>query len=139
MTDNDQDYFNTRRACPVERLDVEDEDQRQNQDHDGVDLQAGRLVGVEPQHCAGAATGACRSRAAGTSIGDLLLLVGGGSSSDGSSRTARGRRRGWTTGAGTRAGRVDGGRRSRGGLHELMSVRGIRSRVTHCTYHGDVV
>ncbi|KAK6849691.1 hypothetical protein PG990_001374 [Apiospora arundinis] len=70
--------------------DAEDEDKRQNQDDDGVNLEAGRLVGVQPQHGAAAAAGASGSRAARAGIGDLLLLVGGGSSADGSSGTAGG-------------------------------------------------
>jgi len=32
----------------VQSNDGEDEDQRENQDNDGVDLETGRLIGVEP-------------------------------------------------------------------------------------------
>lgn len=90
--------------------DAEDEDQRQNQDDDGVNLEAGRLVGVQPQHGAAAAAGARGSCAARTGIGDLLLLVGGGSSANGSAGTTGRRRRGRATGANASAGGGASGR-----------------------------
>jgi hypothetical protein len=72
---------------------AEDEYQRQNQDDDGIDLQARGLVGVEPQHGAAATAGTSGPRAAGSRIGDLLLLVGCRSAADGGSGTSRRQRR----------------------------------------------
>lgn len=106
--------------------DAEDEDQGENQDDDGVDLEAGRLVRVEAQHGAAAAAGAGGPRAAGAGIGDLLLLVGGGATADGGTGTAGGRRRRGPAGADAGAG--TGGADGRGGTRRRL--RGDHHRVS---------
>ena len=78
----------------MKRHNAEDEDERQDQHDNGVDLEAGRLVRVETEHCAAGTTGAGGARAAGADIGDLLLLVGGGPSADGSPGASGDRGRG---------------------------------------------
>lgn len=90
----------------VKSNNAEDEDQRQDQDDNGVDLEAGALIGVETEHGAAGATGASGARAVGASIGNLLLLVGSGTATDGGTGTARGRRRGGARRANT--GRASG-------------------------------
>lgn len=90
----------------VQSNNTEDEHQGQNKHNDGVDLQAGRLVGVESQHGAAGAASASGSGAAWPGIGNLLLLVGGGASSDGSTGTARGGRGGRTADGGAAGSRV---------------------------------
>lgn len=67
---------------------AEDKDEGENQNDDGIDLETGRLIGVQPQHGAGAATGAGGASAAGARIGNLLLLIGGGPAADDGPRTA---------------------------------------------------
>lgn len=89
---------------------AEDEDQRQNEDNNRVDLEAGALVGVETEHGAARATGTSGARAVGASIGDLLLLIGGSTATDGGTGTTGGRRRG-----GAARGNADSGRGSGGG------------------------
>lgn len=95
----------------VKSNNAEDEDQRQNKDDDGVDLEAGTLIGVETEHGAARATGASGARAVGASIGNLLLLVGSSTATDGGTGTARGRRRGGArrANAGRASGRGGGG------------------------------
>lgn len=92
----------------VQRNNAEDENKRQNQDNDGVDLESGGLVGVEAEHGAARASSAGGARAAWSRIGDLLLLIGGRTATDhvaGSSGGGRGRS---ACGAGASR-RADGG------------------------------
>ena len=127
----------------MKRHNAEDEDERQDQHDDGVDLEAGRLVGVETEHCAAGTTGAGGARAVRAGIGDLLLLVGGGTSADGSPGTSRGSRRGRASsrrtgrgggvwGGGTRrrlsGKQVSHGYRGRMGLIQPSSCRLDRAR-----------
>lgn len=109
----------------VKSNNAENEDERKHENNDGVDLQTGRLVGVEPQHRAAATTGAGGAGAAWPSIGDLLLLVGGRPAADGSAGTTGGRRRRGTVDAGTcRGGRGVGRRGGSGRRHaDLMCGR----------------
>lgn len=85
----------------VQRNHAKDKDERQHQDDDGVDLEAGRLVRVQAQHGAAGATGTGGARAVWPGVGDLLLLVGRGPAADGGASTSRGGRR---RGPGTRGG-----------------------------------
>ena len=66
----------TKGIFTVNSDDTEDEDEREHQDNDGVDLESGGLVGVETEHGAAGATGTSGARAGWPHIGELLLLVG---------------------------------------------------------------
>jgi hypothetical protein len=79
----------------MQRNNAKDEDQTQHQHDDGVDLEPGALVRVQPQHGARAAAGARSARAGRSDIRELLLLVGRRAASDGCARATRcgGRRR----------------------------------------------
>lgn len=87
---------------------AENKDEGQDEDDDGVDLEAGGLVRVEAQHGGGAAAGAGGPRARGAGVGDLLLLVGGGASSDGRPGASGGSGRHGAADLGARGRRVDG-------------------------------
>ena len=109
----------------VKSDDGEDEDQRQNEDNNGVDLQAGRLVSVELEHGAARATGAGGACAARASIGNLLLLVGSSSSADGCPRAPGGGWRRWAADAGAGgSGRGHGRRGARRRHDEKRDERG---------------
>lgn len=70
----------------------EDEAQTQDQDHNGVDTQAGALVGVELEHGARRATGTGGASGARAGIPQGLLVVGGGTAAHGSARATGGSR-----------------------------------------------
>lgn len=111
---------------------AEDEDKRQNQDDNGVDLEAGALIGVETEHGAARATSASGARAVGAGIGDLLLLVGSSTATDGGAGTAGGRRRGGAARANTdRSGRGGGGGGTRRRLFVGASLA-MLSRISQC-------
>jgi len=74
----------------VQRNNTKDKHQTQHQHNDGVDLEAGALVRVQPQHGAGAAARARGPRAGRPHIGNLLLLVGRRAASDGCAGAAGG-------------------------------------------------
>lgn len=127
-----QEIRRTKRT--VKSDDAEDEDQRQNQDNNGVDLEAGALVGVKTEHGAARATGASSARAVGAGIGNLLLLVGSSTATDGGTSTARGRRRGGARRANTgsaASGRGAGRRGTRRILVEVAPLAMLQYHVFH--------
>lgn len=98
----------TNKILTVKSNDAEDEDERQNQDNDGVDLEPWGLVGVEAEHGAARAAGAGCARAARPHIGELLLLVSGRPAADDVTGSSGRRGGGWATG-GRAGGRADWG------------------------------
>lgn len=115
----------------MKRNDADDETNAQHHDDEGVDLEAGALVGVELEHCRAAAASAGGAGARGAGIGDFVGAVGGCAAADGGRGASWGFGRGRACGCAARGGGRDGGVGGLGRLfvsRYILGGRGLRAR-----------